>query len=420
VLAAFTGSTGGLDDNHDVTGVTVSSGSTAVPPPGGGWSYNGSAVMSGSDTRLTQALTGQNGSVVYPVPVLTNGLQVSYNEQIGGGNGADGMTFALLNPSYSDTTQGSGGSAMGFGGLSGVAVAFDTHQVKGYPSSNFAAIATGTASAGVLKFAQTVKEIGQLRAGTHNVTITVTGTILTVYFDGAQILQKQVPVPPAALLAFTAGTGALDDVHAVRDTAISAASFAQPSPGAPGWTYTGSAAMSGGSLVLTTAARSEHGAAFFGGAVPSAGLSASFTATIGGGNGADGQTFTMLDASKAGPGSIGRAGGGLGFAGLPGVAVTLDTYKDPGFPSSNFVGIASSTSGGAMTFLATATNVPSLRATNTVRVTVSAAGVITVWINGTQVLSHAAPVPATVLTGFTGSTGGLDDRHAVSNVVVSP
>jgi hypothetical protein len=419
VLAAFTGGTGGLDDNHDISGASVSSGGTVVPPPGGGWSYNGSAAMSGSDTRLTQTVIGQGGSVVYPVPVLTNGLHVSYNQQIGGGSGADGMTFALLNPTDSDTVLGGGGSAMGFGELSGVAVTFDTHQVTGYPSSNFAGVATGTVKAGVLKFAQTAREVGPLRSGTHNVSITVAGSILTVYFDGAQILQSQVSISPEALLAFTGSNGGLTDVHAVRDAAISATSFAQPPPGAPGWTYTGSATMSGGTLVLTTATNAEHGAAFFGGAVPSDGLSASFTATIGGGSGADGETFTMLDASKAGPGSIGRAGGGLGFAGLPGVAVTLDTYKDTGYPSSNFVGIASSTAGGAITFLATATNVPALRATNTVRVTVSA-GVITVWINGTQVLSHAAPVPATVLTGFTGATGGLNDRHAVGNVVVSP
>jgi hypothetical protein len=422
MLAAFTGGTGGLYDNHDVSGVSVSSGSTAVPPPGGGWSYNGSAVMSGSDTRLTQAANGQDGSVVYPVPVMTNGLQVSYNEQIGGGSGADGMTFALLNPSDSATTEGSGGSAMGFGNLSGVAVAFDTHKVTGYPSSNFAGIATGTASAGVLKFAQKAAQVGPLRSGTHNVTVTVAGNILTVYFDGAQILQSKVSISAEALLAFTGATGGLNDVHAVRNVAVSATSFAQPPPGAPGWTYTGSASMSGGTLMLTTATNSQHGSAFFGGAVPSAGLSASFTATIGGGSGADGETFAMLDASKAGPGSLGSAGGGLGFAGLPGVAVTLDTYKSAGDPSSNFVGIASSTAGGAMTYIATATNVPSLRAAsgNTVRVTVSSAGVVTVWVNGTQVLTATAPVPATVLTGFTGSTGGLNDKHEVSNVVVSP
>jgi hypothetical protein len=420
VLPAFTGATGGLTDVHDVSAVSLSaagtgsSAATALPQPGGGWSYNGSAVMAGSDTLLTKAVAGQDGSVVYPVPVLTSGLHAEFTMRIGGGTGADGMTFALLNPASAATARGSGGSELGFGGLSGVAVAFDTSQVTGYPSSNFAGIATGVVKAGELRFSKTVTGIGQLRAGTHDVVVSVTGNVLVVDLDGAQILQQQVALSPSAVLAFTGSDGLGSDQHAISDVAISAGSFAQPPPGAPGWTVTGSAAEVAGSLVLTPAAKAQHGSAFYDSAVPSAGLTATFAATIGGGTGADGMTFAMLDASKAGPGSIGTDGGGLGFAGLPGVAVTLDTY--PG----NSVGIASSTAGGAMSLLASTIHVPALRATTTVRVTVSASGVITVWINGTQVLSHAAPVPASVLTGFTAGTGSLDDRHAVSNVLVTP
>lgn len=414
VLAAFTGATGGLDDYHEVSSVSISSGATVLPQPGGGWSYNGSAVMSGSDTLLTRAVTGQDGSVVYPVPVMTNGLSVAFTMQIGGGTGADGMTFALLNQSSGLTARGGGGSELGFGGLPGVAVAFDTSQVSGYPSSNFAGIATGLVKTGELRFAATVHGIGQLRAGTHDVVASVAGNVLSVYLDGALILQQRVPIASDALLAFTGADGAKSDMHLVRDVAISAPGFAQPPPGGIGWTYNGSARMSGSTLVLTPAATGQHGSAFYGGAVPSRGLAATFTATIGGGDGADGLTFTMLDASKAGPGSIGRGGGQLAFGGLPGVAVTLDTYP------RNVAGIASSTAGGNPVYLATTTRVPNLRATNTVKMTVSGSGVVTVWINGTQILSHTAPVPASVFTGFTGSTGALDDRHAVSNVVVTP
>ena len=232
VLAAFTGGTGGRNDVHAVSGVSISSGATVLPAPGGGWSYNGSAVMAGSDTRLTQAANGQDGSVVYPLPVATNGLQAQFNMQIGGGTGADGMTFALLSPALPVTARGSGGSGLGYAGLSGVAVAFDTHQITGYPSGNFAGIATGASSTGVLTFIQIVREIGQLRAGTHGVGISVTGGVLTVYFDGAQILQHRVSLSATALLAFTGATGGLSDVHAVRAAAISAASFG-PAGAAP-------------------------------------------------------------------------------------------------------------------------------------------------------------------------------------------
>lgn len=228
VLAAFTGATGGRNDVHAVSGVSVSSGTVRLPPPGGGWSYNGSAVMTGPDTRLTSAVTSQAGSVAYPVPVASNGLRVRFSEQIGGGTGADGMTFALLSPATASTAYGSGGSGLGYAGLSGVAVAFDTHRVTGYPSSNFAGIATGASSTGVLKFSSTVNEIGQLRTGTHNVEVTVTGGVLTVFFDGAQILAQNVTLPPTVKLAFTGATGGLTDVHAVRDAAISVGAPASP------------------------------------------------------------------------------------------------------------------------------------------------------------------------------------------------
>jgi len=221
VLPAFTGATGSRNDVHAVSGVSVSSGTVKPPAPGGGWSYNGNSFMDGPDTRLTGALTSQNGSVVYPVAVASNGLRVKFNEQIGGGTGADGMTFSLLNPATASTGMGSGGFGLGFAGLSGVAVVFDTHVTTGYPSSNFAAISSAATSAGVLKLTKAVNEIGQLRAGTHSVEVSVSGGVLTVFFDGEQIFGLNVTLPSTVKLAFTGATGGLTDVHEVRNAAIS-------------------------------------------------------------------------------------------------------------------------------------------------------------------------------------------------------
>jgi predicted lipoprotein with Yx(FWY)xxD motif len=238
VLAAFTGATGGATDVHAVSGVSVSSGTVTLPPPGGGWSYNGNAVMAGPDTRVTSAVNKQAGSVIYPGAVASNGLRVRFNEQIGGGTGADGLTLALLNPATASTAHGSLGLGLGYAGLSGVAVAFDTYKATGYPSSNFAAIATGASTTGALTFTNSVNEIGQLRAGTHDVEVTVTGGLLTVYFDGAQVLAQKVSLASTVKLAFTGGTGGLNDIHAVRDAAISvgapAASGGALAGGVPG------------------------------------------------------------------------------------------------------------------------------------------------------------------------------------------
>jgi hypothetical protein len=419
VLVAFTGATGGLDDVHAVRNVAITAGGTALPPPGGGWSYNGSAAMSGADTTLTQAVKSQNGSVVYPTPVLTNGLQVQFNVQIGGGTGADGMTFSLLDPARATSSAlGGGGSGLGYSGLPGIAVTFDTYKDTGYPGNNFIGISTSAAN-GQLKFQATANGIGQLRSGTHTVGIDVSGGVLTVWLDGQQILAKAENLTATSLLAFTASTGGLTDIHAVRDAAISAASYALTPPGGAGWTYNGSAKMNGTSLILTPAAPGQHGSAFNGTPVPSAGLNASFTAQIGSGGG-NGMALVLLDAGKAGPGSIGTAGSGLGYAGLPGIAVTLNTYKSIGYPSANFVGVATGARGGLLTFATTSSQVPSLHAAFTIRVTVSGTGDVKVSVNGTQVLDATVPVPQNVLVGFTAATGAAYEQHAVANVTVTP
>ncbi|HEX8006108.1 MAG TPA: hypothetical protein VF482_06730 [Trebonia sp.] len=72
----------------------------------------------------------------------------------------------------------------------------------------------------MLKFSSTVHEIGQLRTGTHNVEVTMNGGVLTVYFDGAQVLQQKVTLPSTVKLAFTGATGGLTDAHTIRDAAI--------------------------------------------------------------------------------------------------------------------------------------------------------------------------------------------------------
>ncbi len=223
VLPAFTAGTGVEYDIHAVYGVTLYSGAVAAPPPGGGWSYNGSARMAGSAAVLTQPVTYQAGSVVYPRPVESNGLHARFNIELGGGTGADGLTFALLSPPASATSLGANGAGLGFTGLSGVALTFATFETHKNPLTSFAAIVTG--ANGTLTYRQYAMEIGQLRSGTHDVSVTVQNGVLLVYFDGQQVLQYAVSLPPSVLLAYTGGTGALTDYHIVRNAAISAAGW---------------------------------------------------------------------------------------------------------------------------------------------------------------------------------------------------
>ncbi len=153
------------------------------------------------------------------------------------------------------------------------------------------------------------------------------------------------------------------------------------------------------------------------------GITATFDAFIGSGSGADGLTFTLADASVTQPTALGVNGGGEGFSGVTGIAVSLDTWKNAVNPSNNFVGIANGSVPGAgneLNYVATNTSIPSLEnATHHFVVTTTSTG-ITVTMDGTQVLNYATTsLPPYVLVGFTGGTGGFNDIHQVQNVSIT-
>jgi hypothetical protein len=184
--------------------------------------------MSGSALPLTRAAKDQAGSAVYDVPEPSNGLKATYKVQMGGGTGAAGLTFVLLNPARSRAVSlGGGGAQLGFGGLDGVAVTLVTNRDAGYPAANFVAISR-RASGGSLRFQAVAQAIGPLRSGTHTVTVEVRNSggadVLIVLLDGQQVLQSAAPsLTRASMLGFTAATGTGTDVHTVRDIAVSAA-----------------------------------------------------------------------------------------------------------------------------------------------------------------------------------------------------
>jgi hypothetical protein len=198
-----------------------------------------------------------------------------------------------------------------------------------------------------------------------------------------------------------------------------------PSPTAGGWQLNGSSTLmssaSPPNLQLTAATTNQAGSAFWPKAVPGVGISAAFDASIGSGTGADGLTFTLADASATTPTALGAAGGGEGYAGVKGIAVSLDTYQNSVNPSNNFVGIATGqgSTAGTLQYVTTNSSIPSLR--NTVHhfvVTTFSTG-LTVTMDGSQVLTYATSLPTSVLVGFTGGTGGLTDVHAVQNVSIT-
>jgi hypothetical protein len=393
---------------------------TPLPPLArGGWFFNGSAKVSGSDLVLTPNSAGQVGSAVYSTPLPSDGLTASFTAQIGGGTGADGMTFAMLSAAgNTPRSLGAGGGGLGFAGLPGVAVTLDTYRSGSEPSSNFLGVSAGSGN-GLPTYLATTTDIPGLRSGTHAISVTVSGSTVTVYVDGAQRLAANAPgLAPSILPALTAATGSATDLHLARDISITSGTTTLPRPGT-GWRFNGAAGIAGPQVVLTPAAPQQAGTVLHSTPVATDGLTASFTLAMTGGTGADGATFLLLNPAKAAATSVGGAGGGLGFAGLEGVAVSFVTYPQSGIGSHNFVGVETSTAGGRATFVASTTNVPDLRAAGR-DVVVSVVGTtLTVSIDGVQVLKQSVPsLKPTALVGFSAGTGGATDVHSVTDAQV--
>jgi hypothetical protein len=407
------------------TGTAPASG-IAVPPPGGGWTVNGIARMTGSRLQLTQAGRPElAGSAVYSAPVGTNGLHATFTTEIGG-TGGDGLTFSLLAPEAGPGVLGGPGAQLGFGGLTGVAVTLKTHRDSGDPGANFIGVATSDPVHG-LRYAKTTTRVPALRKGSHVIGVTVTGPRLVVTVDRKRALAVSLPsgtVPRSAILAFTGANGGLAGAQEIGGATIVAPGTGVPQPGG-GWSYNHSASMSGSDTVLTRAVKLQAGSVVYPASVRTNGLRVTFDAQLSGGTGGTGLTFALLNPAKSGPGSVGGDGSELGFGGLHGVAVVLDTYQAPGYPADNFVATSVQAVGGELRFQRPrALEVGPLRTgTHTVSVDVTRSGssyVLVVWLDGQQILQQPEPsLTATSLLAFTGGTGARTDVHTIRDVAIS-
>jgi hypothetical protein len=299
-------------------------------------------------------------------------------------------------------------------------VAFGTHAQTGINSNNWMAIEAGTAGNAPTLVATVTSGLPALRTGSHTVSVSIANTTISVSIDGKHIVSTAVGGLTAnAVVGFTGGTGGATDVHAISSAQIVTGSATVP-PAPAGWTLNGSATATNGNIQLTPATADQTGTAIDATPIPTAHLDAKFTIQIGGGTGADGMTFMLLNPASSSGTSIGVGGGGLGFSGLSGVAVAFVTYKQTADPSNNFVAISAGGSGRTLSYVATTTAVPALRTgTHAVEVKTGTAGDLIVIIDGVQVLDTAVAIPANALVGFSGATGGATDVHAVTGVTIT-
>jgi hypothetical protein len=182
--------------------------------------------------------------------------------------------------------------------------------------------------------------------------------------------------------------------------------------------------MRGSATQLTAVARSQAGSVVYPVAVPTSGLTVTFSAWLSGGgrNGGDGLTFAMLDPATSTTASVGGRGGQLGFGGLGGVAIGLDTDAIQ-YGGTNSVILAKGSAGSSFSVVQRAGVVPPLRpGPDTVTVQVVPDGgpdLVTVWVDGERViLADVGTLPPTALLAFTGATSARTDAHVARDVAI--
>ena len=278
-------------------------------------------------------------------------------------------------------------------------------------------------------------------ANTGNLTLTITKAAppagpfgaTTPISEGQQltpgeVVQQAITFTPTAVGAatgaylITGNDGQGEQTVSFTGSGVAAGGNPLPAPASPAWTYNGAAKQTGGDTVLTPAKANVAGSAIYATPVRTDGLHAHFTAQLSGGTGADGLTFELLDPATATATALGRTGGALGYGGLTGVAVTLDTYQNGDDPSGNFVGIVTAATGTKKDVLTYAASMPaptSLRTgTHSVDVTVTGSQ-LQVSLDGGPALTATVALPSQALIGFSAATGGKTDVHTVRSVSIT-
>ncbi len=189
------------------------------------------------------------------------------------------------------------------------------------------------------------------------------------------------------------------------------------------WHFEGSAVWDNPNswVQLTSAAADQAGTAFQTVSTVSADdVTIDFLFFASGGSGADGLSLTALDADRM-TGFVGSTGGGIGYQGLPGWTIEVDTWYNAEYSDPTQLDHISFHLDGSYTVLAWAP-LPEMEDGNWHAMSVVVSGVhVTAAIDGVTYLDFDAPrslsFPAYV--GFTAATGSYTNYHLIDALVVT-
>jgi hypothetical protein len=194
----------------------------------GAWQANGTAALTGGFVRLTLAESDRIGTLIH-APLsqqpLTS-LSIEFDFRIGGGSGADGMSFAVFDASrYSTSTlfseEGPGSLNHLRGGPGALAVQFDTYD-NGGEGENSVEVTLDGVSLGTYTPTYDLEDFQF-----HHARITLRDGALTVKITnpqgGEETAFDRLPVeftPYVSLLGFGGRTGGLNNNHDVDNITL--------------------------------------------------------------------------------------------------------------------------------------------------------------------------------------------------------
>lgn len=185
---------------------------SVVPAPtAAGWTRNGFAGLTGSDLYLTHVADGfGGGSSWYSSVQPTDGLDVTFDVEMSGGTGADGVCLALADPATATSFVGAGGGDLGLKGCTSVALALDTG------AGSRARIVTTTAT--TMTTVATYGGALTLRPAPVTVRVRYASGALSAWIGATQIFNAvAVAATSTALVGWTGANGGSNDNHIIRN-----------------------------------------------------------------------------------------------------------------------------------------------------------------------------------------------------------
>lgn len=183
-----------------------------------GLTLNGNATQSGNTLSLTTAAGGEAGSAWYSSLVnVVNGFDTSFQYNLSGGSGADGITFTVQTQGTS--ALGVGGGGLGANGITNaVSTAFRTYVY------NDVEVDSCGQNVGVSVGSCVVASNSTTTRGLHTARVVYTPGTIQVYLDGVSQFTASLNLANAIVLSggtsayvgFTGGTGGATDNQVIN------------------------------------------------------------------------------------------------------------------------------------------------------------------------------------------------------------